>query len=138
MDKKEIKTDMAPAAIGPYSQGVRAGGFVFVSGQIPVHPKTGDIVPGGVKEETRRVLLNIKAVLEKEGLNMADVVKTTVYLTDLSLFKEMNEAYSEFFGHPYPARATIGVMALPKGVSVEIDAIAQGLSSPLKIAGTGP
>lgn len=124
MDKKEIKTDMAPPAIGPYSQGVRALGLVFVSGQIPVHPKTGDIVAGGVKEETRRVLLNIKAVLEKEGLDMTDVVKTTVYLTDLSLFKEMNEAYSEFFASPYPARATIGVMALPKGVSVEIDAVA--------------
>ena len=124
MDKKEIKTDMAPLAIGPYSQGVMAGGVVFVSGQIPVHPETGEAVAGGVKEETRRVLLNIKAVLEKEGLSMADVVKTTVYLIDLSLFKEMNEAYSEFFVPPYPARATVGVSALPKGVSVEIDAIA--------------
>ncbi|MBI5560346.1 MAG: RidA family protein [Deltaproteobacteria bacterium] len=124
MDKKEVKTKMAPAAIGPYSQAVRAGNLIFVSGQIPVDPSSGEVTGGGIGKQTRRVLENLKAILEEEGVGLEDVVKTTVYLADLSGFKEMNEVYAEFFVPPYPARATVGVSALPKGAGIEIDATA--------------
>lgn len=124
MGKEELRTDGAPKAIGPYSQGVRAGGLLFLSGQIPLDPVTGEMVPGPVAGQARRVLENLRAVLEAAGGSMRDVVKTTVYLKDLSDFGEMNQVYGEFFEAPYPARATVEVSALPKGALVEIDAIA--------------
>ncbi len=124
MRKREIRSDGAPSAIGPYSQGVRAGGLVFISGQIPVDPSTGELVDGGVGEQTRRALENLGAVLEAAGAGFDHVVRTTVYMTDISIFKEMNKVYGEFFSPPYPARATVEVSRLPKGAAVEIDAVA--------------
>lgn len=124
MKKLEIRTSKAPEAIGPYSQGIRAGRQIFLSGQIPIDPSTGAVAGGTIEEQTRQVLKNLQAVLESEGATLDDVVKTTVYLTDLSAFAAMNSVYGEFFKAPYPARATVGVSALPKGVGVEIDAIA--------------
>lgn len=124
MSKTEIKTDGAPSAIGPYSQAVKAGGFVFCSGQIALDPGSGELVSGSVADETRRVLGNLQAVLLEAGVTMDDVVKTTVYMKDLGEFAVMNEVYGEFFSEPYPARATVGVKELPKGVRVEVDAVA--------------
>lgn len=123
MGSKEVKTSSAPAAIGPYSQAVIAGGFLFASGQIPIDPASGELVAGSSAEQARQVLKNLQAVVEAGGAQMRDVVKTTVYLTDLSDFAEVNEVYGEFFSEPYPARATVEVSSLPKGVAVEIDAI---------------
>lgn len=125
--KKAVTTPKAPAAIGPYSQGVEAGGWVFVSGQIPADPATGTLAGPGVREQTQRALANLAAVLEAAGCGLSEVVKTTVYMTDLSRFAEMNEAYGRAFeasGAPPPARATVGVAALPKGAGVEIEAVA--------------
>jgi 2-iminobutanoate/2-iminopropanoate deaminase len=122
--KEEIKTPRAPRAIGPYSQGVKTKGLVFVSGQIPLDPETGELVNSGIGGQTRRVLENLRAVLEAAGAGLDSVVKTTVYLSDLSEFNEMNEVYGEFFKAPYPARATVEVKGLPKGVAIEIDAMA--------------
>jgi 2-iminobutanoate/2-iminopropanoate deaminase len=119
-----VFTDRAPKPIGPYSQAVIAGNFVFLAGQIPIDPKTGELVDGGIKEQTRRVLENIKAVLEKAGCSLKDVVNVTVFLKDLSHFNEFNEVYSEYFSENKPARATIQVAALPKNALVEIVAIA--------------
>jgi 2-iminobutanoate/2-iminopropanoate deaminase len=119
-----VFTDRAPKPIGPYSQAVIAGNFVFLAGQIPIDPKTGELVDGGMKEQTRRVLENIKAVLEKAGCSLKDVVNVTVFLKDLSHFNEFNEVYSEYFSENKPARATIQVAALPKNALVEIVAIA--------------
>ncbi len=124
MAVKEVKTGDAPGAIGPYSQAVIAGDFLFVSGQIPIIPETGELVAGSSADQARRVLLNLKAVVEGGGGSMQDIVKTTVYLTDLSDFAAVNEVYGEFFTEPYPARATVEVSSLPKGVAVEIDAVA--------------
>ncbi len=124
MPKEEVRTAMAPRAIGPYSQAVKADRYLFVSGQIPVEPNTGDLVTGSVEAETRQVLTNIQMILEAAGFGLKDVVKTTVYMKDLSAFAGMNGVYGEFFAPPYPARATVEVRGLPKGVSVEIDAIA--------------
>jgi 2-iminobutanoate/2-iminopropanoate deaminase len=121
--KKAVSTQDAPQAIGPYSQGVAAGGLVFVSGQIPLTP-AGELAPGGVKEQTERCLLNIAGVLKASGLGMADVVKTTVFMTDLGQFPTMNEVYAKHFAAPFPARATVEVSKLPKGVAVEIEAVA--------------
>ncbi len=121
--KKAVSTDKAPKAIGPYSQGVSAGGWVFVSGQIPAGPD-GALVTGDIKKQTERCLDNLSAVLEAAGLSLADVVKTTVYMTDLSQFSAMNEVYARHFREPFPARATVGVSALPKGAAVEIEAAA--------------
>jgi 2-iminobutanoate/2-iminopropanoate deaminase len=123
MNKKEIKTERAPKAIGPYSQGVSIGRYLFLSGQIPIEPASGEVITGDVEAQTRQVLKNLQGVLEEAGATMKDVVKTTVYMKDLSAFAEMNAVYGEFFTAPYPARATVGVSALPKGVGVEIDAI---------------
>jgi 2-iminobutanoate/2-iminopropanoate deaminase len=120
---REVKTSKAPGAIGPYSQGVVAGGFLFVSGQIPIKPESGDIVEGNASEQATQVLKNLRAVVEAQGASMRDVVKTTVYLTDLSSFVDVNEVYATFFSEPYPARATVEVSSLPKGVLVEIDAV---------------
>ncbi|HVE12728.1 MAG TPA: RidA family protein [Elusimicrobiota bacterium] len=122
--KSPLSTDKAPAAIGPYSQAVESGGLVFVSGQIPLDPATGALVPGGIREQTRRALANLGAILAAAGLGPADVLKTTVYLTDLSLWPAMNEEYAAFFPAPHPARAAVGVGALPKGSLVEIEAVA--------------
>lgn len=119
-----IKTTKAPLAIGPYSQAVKAGGFIFVSGQLPINPATGEVVKGGVGEQTRQVLRNIKGILEAGGVSLVDVVKATVYLKDLNKFGEMNQAYGEFFPDDFPARATVEVSNLPKGVDLEIDVIA--------------
>lgn len=121
---KIIQTNNAPKAIGPYSQGVSANGFIFLSGQIPINPATGEIVKGNIDEQTRVVLNNIKAILDAGGSSLSHVIKTTVYLTDINKFSEMNSVYGEFFKEPYPARAAIEVSKLPKGVDVEIDVIA--------------
>jgi 2-iminobutanoate/2-iminopropanoate deaminase len=121
--KKAVSTQDAPQAIGPYSQGVSAGGLVFVSGQIPLTP-AGEPVTGGVKEQTERCLLNIAGVLKAAGAGMSEVVKTTVFMTDLGQFAAMNEVYAKHFSAPFPARATVEVSKLPKGVQVEIEAVA--------------
>jgi 2-iminobutanoate/2-iminopropanoate deaminase len=122
--KKAINTKGAPVAIGPYSQGVEAAGFVFVSGQIPLVPETGEVVTGGIEAEARRALENLKGVLEGAGCGLDNVVKTTVYLADMADFSAVNEVYAEFFSEPFPARATVEVKGLPKGVRVEVDATA--------------
>lgn len=120
-----IRTDEAPAPIGPYSQGIRAGDLVFVSGQIPIDPKTGKLVHGDVEDQTRQVLANLKAILEASGSDLSRVVKATVYITDMSVFPRINAVYAKAFDtDPPPARATVEVSALPMGAHVEIDAIA--------------
>ena len=122
--KKIISTNEAPAAIGPYSQAVRSGSFLFCSGQIPLDPKSGQIVPGDIAAQTRRVLNNIAAVLRAEGLTFDSVVKTTIFLTDLNDFQLVNEVYGSYFKQDPPARSTVQVSALPKGANVEIEVIA--------------
>jgi len=122
--KKAIATDAAPRAIGPYSQAVRAGKWLFLSGQIGLDPATGDLVEGGVEAETTRVLANLRAVLAAAQLSVENVVRTTIYLVDLGDFAKVNDIYAGFFTAPFPARATIGVAALPRGARVEIDAVA--------------
>ena len=122
--KKVIKTSNAPAAIGPYSQAIEINGMLFISGQIPVNPANGEIKGNTTKEQTRQVIENIKAVLSGAGYTIDDIVKTTCYLTDMNDFPEMNEVYALYFKENPPARATVGVNKLPKGVMVEIDAIA--------------
>jgi 2-iminobutanoate/2-iminopropanoate deaminase len=122
---QSISTGGAPAAIGPYSQAVRSGDLVFLSGQIPLDPETGALVSGDIRKETERVLDNLGAVLAAAGCTFADVVKTTIYLTDLGDFEAVNETYARRFEMEPPARATVQVSALPKGVRVEIDAIAR-------------
>lgn len=124
MEKIVIKSANAPAAIGPYSQAIKTGNVVYASGQIPLDPASGLMVPGGIKEQTGRVLQNLKAVLEAAGGKLDNVVKTTVYLADMAQFAEMNEVYATFFTEMPPARATVQVAALPKNALVEIDAIA--------------
>ncbi|MBI5636360.1 MAG: RidA family protein [Nitrospinae bacterium] len=124
MEKIVIKTANAPGAIGPYSQAIKAGNVVYASGQIPLDPVTGVMVPGGIKEQTGRVLLNLKAVLEAAGGSLDNVVKTTVYLADMAQFADMNAVYATFFADKPPARATVQAAALPKNALVEIDAIA--------------
>lgn len=121
---KVINTDKAPAAIGPYSQAIHAGNLVFVSGQLPVDPATGNFAEGGIKELTRQSLTNMKNILEAEGLKMSQVVKTTVFLADMADFAEMNEVYAEFFEKPFPARSAIAIKTLPKNARVEIECIA--------------
>jgi 2-iminobutanoate/2-iminopropanoate deaminase len=121
--KKIISTDKAPKAIGPYSQAVEANGFIFISGQLPVNPLDGSI-PQTIKEQTEMVIKNIEAILLSEGLTLKNVVKTTVFMTDLAKFSEMNEVYSKFFSSEPPARATVEVRNLPKGVMIEIECIA--------------
>lgn len=124
MTRKHIVTDRAPAAIGIYSQGVLAEGTLYVSGQIPLDPATGALVEGDVSVRIRRCLENVQAVVEAAGGTLADVVKLNVYLTDLGVFAQVNAVMSELFGAPYPARAAVQVAALPRGVDVEIDAVA--------------
>ncbi len=123
--KTPIVTTDAPAAIGPYSQAVRTGDLVFLSGQIPLDPRTGNLVEGGIEAQTRQVLANLQAVLEAAGASFDQVVRTTIYLIDLADFVVVNEIYASYFKAPYPSRATVGVAALPRGARVEIDAIAR-------------
>ena len=122
--REPIQTDRAPAAIGPYSQAIRAGGFVFVSGQIPIDPATGEFVKGGVAEQTEQVLKNLGAVLQAAGSGLDKVVKTTVFLADMKEFAQMNEVYAKFFTEAPPARATVAAAGLPRDARVEIEAVA--------------
>ncbi len=123
--KKVISTPKAPAAIGPYSQAIQVGNLIYTSGQIPIDPATGQLVEGGVKEQTRQSLSNIQAILQEEGLTMASVVKTTVFMADMADFADMNSIYAEFFTEPYPARSAVAVKTLPKNALVEIEVVAE-------------
>ena len=124
MSKEIIQTPNAPAAIGPYSQGIKYGNLVFVSGQIPIDPATGELVEGDIKQQTRQVLTNVQAVLESAGSSLENVLKATVFITSMDDFPLVNEAYAEFFKSASPARACVEVSRLPKEVQVEIEAIA--------------
>ncbi|MGE5494970.1 MAG: RidA family protein [Burkholderiales bacterium] len=124
MELKLINTDEAPKAIGPYSQGIKTGDLVFTSGQIPVNPVDGT-VPEGIERQARQALENLKAVLAAAGAELSDVIKTTVYIKDLSGFARVNEIYAEYFSEPYPARSCVEVSRLPKDVFIEIEAIAK-------------
>ena len=123
-DRAVVNTNQAPAAIGPYSQAVRAGGFLFLSGQIPLVPETGGLVDGDVFEQTRQVMANLSEVLQAAGGSLADLVRTTIFLSDLSDFTQVNELYATYFDADPPARATVEVSALPKGARVEISGVA--------------
>jgi 2-iminobutanoate/2-iminopropanoate deaminase len=124
MQKKIVATPKAPAAIGPYSQAIRIGDFLYTSGQISLDPETMKMITGDIEIETEKVLKNIEAILKADGLDLNNIIKTTVYLTDLSEFTRMNQVYEKFFSEIKPARACVQVAALPKGAKVEIDAIA--------------
>ena len=124
MKREAVRTEGAPAAIGPYSQGVRAGGFLFCSGQIPLDPSTGKMIDGGIEAQAERVLKNLDAVLTAGGATLRTVVKTTVYLVDLGDFPAMNAVYGNYFPENPPARATVQVAGLPAGARVEVDAVA--------------
>jgi len=124
MSLKVVHTDKAPKAVGPYSQAIKAGKFIYVSGQLPIDPSTGKMVTGGVQEETKQSLLNAKEILKIEGYDFTDVVKTTVFLDKISDFVAMNEIYAEFFKEHKPARAAFEVAALPLGANVEIQMVA--------------
>ena len=121
---KAVNTNNAPAAIGPYSQAIEAGGMVFAAGQLPIDPATGTFPEGGIKEQTRQSILNAKAILEEAGCSLSNVVKTTVLLSDIADFGAMNEVYASFFCEPFPARSAFAVRDLPKGALVEIEMIA--------------
>jgi 2-iminobutanoate/2-iminopropanoate deaminase len=123
MKKNVIHTDNAPKAIGPYSQAIEINNILYISGQLPLDPATGKIVEGGIKEQTHQVLKNIKAILKEAGYNTNDVVKTTCYLTDISHFAYLNEVYTEYFQHEYPARAVVSVKDIPLGALLEVEAI---------------
>ena len=122
--KKIIATTNAPAAIGPYSQAIDCGSFLVTSGQVPFDPKTGEFVPGGIQEQTRQVLTNVKAILEAAGLTMDNVVKTTVFIADMNDFPKVNEVYKKYFCEPFPARSCVAIKSLPLGAQVEVEAIA--------------
>ncbi len=122
--RARVDTDRAPGALGPYSQAVRAGDWVFLSGQIGLDPATGELVQGGAAAQAERALENLSAVLDEAGLSFADVVRTSIYLVDLNDFSAVNEIYAGCVSEPYPARVTVGVAALPKGALVEVDAVA--------------
>ncbi|MGN7203391.1 RidA family protein [Pedobacter sp. SAFR-022] len=122
--KKIINTDQAPAPIGPYSQAVAVNGFLFLSGQVPINPTTGELEQSSIKEETGQVMRNINAVLLEAGYDFSHIVKVTIFLSDMSLFNEVNEVYGSFFKSNFPARETVAVKGLPKGVNVEISATA--------------
>ncbi|MDE2071064.1 MAG: RidA family protein [Gammaproteobacteria bacterium] len=123
MSRTAIHTDLAPKAIGPYSQAIRTGNNVYLSGQIALDPETGELVRGGIDTQARRVFANLKAVSEASGKGLEQVVRVTVYLTDLVHFAKVNEIMAEYFHPPYPARVTVGVAALPRGALVEVDAV---------------
>lgn len=122
--KTAISTTQAPAAIGPYSQAIEANGTIYVSGQLPINPATGEFAEGGIKELTAQSLTNIKNILAEAELTMANVVKTSVFLADMADFAEMNEVYAQFFSAPFPARSAVAVKTLPKNARVEIECIA--------------
>ena len=122
--KEVTSTKAAPAAIGPYSQAIKVNNFVYTSGQLPIDPATGAFPEGGIKEQTRQSLTNVRAILEEAGLTMANVVKTTVFMADMNDFVNMNAVYAEFFAEPYPARSAVAVKTLPKGALVEIEVVA--------------
>jgi len=124
MKKKVIQTEKAPTAIGPYSQAIRAGNFLFLSGQIPLDPKTGELVRGDIRQQTQQVLENIKGVLESQKLGMEDVVKVTIFLKNIGDFNQVNEVYGAYFPSFPPARSTVAVAGLPRDVGIEIEAIA--------------
>jgi 2-iminobutanoate/2-iminopropanoate deaminase len=124
VSKRIIQTELAPAAIGPYSQAIRIGDFLYTSGQIALDPKSGKFLSGEIKEETEQTLRNISAILQADGLELENVIKTTVYLSDLNDFVQMNQIYEKYFSKNKPARACVQVAALPKGAKIEIDAIA--------------
>ncbi len=124
MKKTVLNSDKAPAAIGPYSQGIEVNGFIFLSGQIPLKPEDGEMVTGGIEEQTKRVMENIKAVLQSHDLTLENVIKTTIFMTDLAQFAVVNEIYGSYFQSTPPARSTIQVAALPKGAQIEIETIA--------------
>ncbi len=128
MKKRVIQTDRAPKAIGPYSQAIQAGHLLFLSGQIPLDPKTGEITGGDIRQQTRQVLENIKGLLESEGLGMKDVVKVTIFLKDMGNFSQMNEVYAPYFSSSPPARSTVEVGKLPRNAEIEIEAIALTLN----------
>ncbi|MDY3821093.1 MAG: RidA family protein [Bacteroidaceae bacterium] len=121
---KSIHTNQAPAAIGPYSQAIEANGMIFASGQIPIDPATGQFVEGGIQEQTRQALTNARSILQAAGTDMENVIKTTVYLSDIHNFAAMNEVYAQFFTEPFPARSAVAVKDLPKGALVEIEVLA--------------
>ncbi len=121
---KAIHTDNAPAAIGPYSQAIEVNGFVFASGQIPIDPKTGNFVEGGIKEQTRQAIENAGNILKAAGTDLSHVVKTTVYLDNMDDFSAMNEVYAQYFTQPFPARSAVAVEKLPKGALVEVEVLA--------------
>ena len=120
-----ISTSKAPGAIGPYSQAIRTGNLIFVSGQLPVDPATGNFAEGGIKELTRQSLLNVQHILEEAGTDMTHVVKTTVFLADMADFADMNEVYAQFFEAPFPARSAVAIKTLPKNARVEIECVAE-------------
>lgn len=122
--KQPVQTTLAPAAIGPYSQAIQVGDTVYVSGQLPIDPATGQFAEGDIRDLTRQSLLNVQHILESVGLSMAHVVKTTVFLADMNDFAGMNEVYADFFAAPFPARSAVAVKTLPKGASVEIECVA--------------
>ena len=122
--KQVISTTKAPSAIGPYSHAIQVGNIVYTSGQLPIDPATGAFPEGGIKEQTRQSLLNVKAILEAAGMTMSNVVKTTVFMADMNDFADMNAVYAEFFEAPYPARSAVAVKTLPKGALVEIEVVA--------------
>jgi 2-iminobutanoate/2-iminopropanoate deaminase len=124
MGKKVIQTDKAPKAIGPYSQAIQAGNFLFLSGQIPLDPKTGELVKGDIRQQTKQVLENIKGVMESQGLGMEDIVKVTIFLKDIGNFNQVNEVYATYFPSSPPARSTVEVTKLPRDADIEIEAIA--------------
>ena len=124
---KVISTKKAPAAIGPYSQAIQVGNLVYTSGQIPIDPATGAFAEGGIKEQTRQSLTNVKAILEEAGLSLKNVVKTTVFMADMNDFADMNAVYAEFFSELYPARSAVAVKTLPKGALVEIEVVAEAV-----------
>ncbi len=124
MTKKVIQTEKAPKAVGPYSQAVDMGSMIFCSGQIAIDPSNNEVLKGSVKEQTTQVMKNIGAVLQSAGLNFNNVIKTTIFLTDMNDFATVNEIYASCFQEPFPARSTVAVAALPKGVNVEIEVIA--------------
>jgi 2-iminobutanoate/2-iminopropanoate deaminase len=124
MSRESIQTDNAPKAIGPYAQAIKANGFVYTAGQIPIDPKTGNFVEGDIKPQTRQVLENLKAILETAGTSLDRVIKATVFLKNIADFAAMNEVYTEYLGQAKPARSTVAVAELPRGALVEIDLVA--------------
>lgn len=124
MPKEAVRTDKAPQAIGPYEQAIKANGFVYSAGQIPLDPETGEVVSGGIDTQTRRVLDNLTAILEAAGSSLAQTVKTTIFLTNMADFALVNSVYAEYFQAAKPARTTVAVAELPKGALIEIDAVA--------------